>query len=156
LLAPPDSSSDVCRYKEAIKACNEQIALCPDSRIALKTRARAFEHLGFFKQALADAQAINKGDGATQESLQIEKRLKEAMSANKAKLNGGQAAPKLDALASPFPYTITVKASYGDDTKALQASLLVTYPELYEAVKSKFQDAGETSRTLPLVPSFDI
>lgn len=131
-----------CRYKEAVKAATAVLEQQPSSSAALKTRAKAYEQLGFFKQALADAMAVNKGDGASAESRELEARLREAVSANKAKLSTA-AAPgaKADGRV-PFPMTVTIKAALGDEVKTVQAPLMVTYAELLDLIKAKFPDAG--------------
>lgn len=68
-----------CSYKEAVKACNATLETQSASVLALKTRAKAYEALGLFKQALADAAAVNKGEGASEETHVLEARLRETM-----------------------------------------------------------------------------
>ena len=115
---------------------------------ALRTRAKANEALGFFKQALSDAQTIiAKGDSVSEEVMAMERRLKDVISANKAKLSGGTnpTTASKNASAPPFPMTVTVKATLGDDTRVLHASIMMTYVDLYEAIKAKFAGIGAFS-----------
>ncbi len=126
----------------------------PGQSAALKTRSKGFEQLGFLKQALSDVQAVNKTDAASEETREMEKRLKTQMDANKGALskaaNGGAAQGRA---ASPsanqqYPYYITIKCTLGDDTKQIHASLMVSYADLYDAIKSKFPEAGRFWRVL--------
>ena len=122
---------------------------------ALKTRAKANEGLGFFKQALADAQGIiNRSDVVSEEMMAMERRLKDVISANKAKLSSAAAPPAAGSPAAAaaaaaknnpnaFPYNITVKATLDGETRLLYASIMMSYAELYEAIKAKFPGAGE-------------
>ncbi len=56
----------------------------PNSAAALRTRSKAYEAQGFFKQALADTQTlIQTGDVVSEEMLAMERRLKDVISANK-------------------------------------------------------------------------
>ncbi|GAX75372.1 hypothetical protein CEUSTIGMA_g2816.t1 [Chlamydomonas eustigma] len=132
------------KYKEAVKTCTTVLDQQPTSAGALKTRSKAYEALGFFKQALSDAQnLIQTGDAVSEETLAMERRLKDVISANKAKLSNSDASsPKNPAPQNSFPYMVTVKATLGEDTRLLHASIMVSYYELYEAIKAKFPGSG--------------
>eukprot|EP00955_Chlamydomonas_euryale_P058652 357161-Chlamydomonas_euryale.AAC.4 len=52
------------RPKDAIKACSAALEVQPNHAAALITRAKAYEHMGFYKQALADASAAAAVNGA--------------------------------------------------------------------------------------------
>jgi hypothetical protein len=67
-----------------VKTCTTVLDQQPTSAAALKTRSKAYEALGFFKQALSDAQnLIQTGDAVSEETLAMERRLKDVISANK-------------------------------------------------------------------------
>ena len=144
------------RYKEAVKVSTAILDELPSASAAshaLKTRAKANEGLGFFKQALADAQGIiNRSDVVSEEMMAMERRLKDVISANKAKLSSAAAPPAAGSPAAAaaaaaaknnaFPYNITVKATLDGETRLLYASIMMSYAELYEAIKVKFPGAG--------------
>ncbi len=54
-----------CRYKEAINECSSALELNPSYSRALVRRAKAYEQMQHYKQALSDLQKINRGDDAT-------------------------------------------------------------------------------------------
>ena len=78
--------------------------------------------------------------------MAMERRLKDVISANKAKLSGSSsptsAAASKNASTPPFPMTVTVKATLGEDTRVLHASIMMSYVDLYEAIKAKFAGIG--------------
>ena len=51
-----------CRYKEAIKECSNALDEDPVYVRALTRRAKAYEAMGHYKQALTDIQKANKAD----------------------------------------------------------------------------------------------
>ena len=59
LLAP------CARYKEAINECSAALELNPNYTRALIRRAKAYEQMQHYKQALSDLQKINRGEDAT-------------------------------------------------------------------------------------------
>lgn len=79
----------------------------------------------------------------------MERRLKDVISANKAKLSGGSPTANSAATAkSPnpngFSFIMSVKATLDGDTRVLSGvSMMVSYGELYEAIKAKFPGAGK-------------
>lgn len=56
------------RYKEAINECSAALDAQPTYYKALARRAKAYEHMGLYKQALSDIQKANKHAEATPES----------------------------------------------------------------------------------------
>ena len=54
-----------CRYKEATNECTAALEVAPGYHKALTRRAKAYEHMGHYKQALSDVQKANKGPTAT-------------------------------------------------------------------------------------------
>ena len=165
-LDTPASIASTRRYKEAVKVSTAILDELPSASAAshaLKTRAKANEGLGFFKQALADAQGIiNRSDVVSEEMMAMERRLKDVISANKAKLSSAAAPPAAGSPAAAaaaaaknnpnaFPYNITVKATLDGETRLLYASIMMSYAELYEAIKAKFPGAG-AERTSEVAP----
>mmetsp|Transcript_9583 Transcript_9583/g.20413 ORF Transcript_9583/g.20413 Transcript_9583/m.20413 type:complete len:652 (+) Transcript_9583:75-2030(+) len=153
--ALPDGSSDKAdllqkkagcymqmkKFKEAVKECSTLLEQQPGSVAALKTRAKAYENMGHVKLALADVQAINSKN-PTDETRELEKQLKERSSQNRAKLSGGASAGTKAPANPSYPYWITVKATHGSETKLIQTSIMVSYADLYEAIKAKFPTVG--------------
>ena len=61
-----------CRFKEAVNECTSALDQCtpaiPAYHKALVRRAKAYEQMGHFKQALSDIQKANKADTANPET----------------------------------------------------------------------------------------
>lgn len=57
------------RFREAVNECTSALAEAPMYQKALVRRAKAYEHLGLYKQALTDIQKANKVDGAGPDTL---------------------------------------------------------------------------------------
>lgn len=61
-----------CRFKEAVNECTSALDSCtptvPAYHKALVRRAKAYEQMGHFKQALSDIQKANKADTANPET----------------------------------------------------------------------------------------
>ncbi len=57
-----------CRYKEAVNECTAALDAQPGYHKALTRRAKAYEQMGHYKQALSDVQKANKGSDATPET----------------------------------------------------------------------------------------
>ncbi len=55
------------RYKEAVNECSSALDAVPAYHKALVRRAKAYEQMGHFKQALSDIQKANKADTANPE-----------------------------------------------------------------------------------------
>ena len=98
----------------------------------LRTRAKAYEAQGLYKQALADAQAVNKTDAANAESRDLERRVKELMASR------GRPA----SASASNPFHLTIKATLGAESKLIYSSLTVSYADLLAQVRSKFPSAG--------------
>lgn len=56
------------RYKEAVNECTAALEAQPGYHKALTRRAKAYEQMGHYKQALSDVQKANKGSEATPET----------------------------------------------------------------------------------------
>ncbi|KAG1653295.1 hypothetical protein FOA52_000785 [Chlamydomonas sp. UWO 241] len=74
------------QWKEAVKACTSILDAAPANVQALLTRCQAYEEMGFYKQALADASAVAAFDNAPLDALKYKTRIEETIAANKAKL----------------------------------------------------------------------
>jgi hypothetical protein len=59
---PPPPKTPLCRYKDAVKECSSALETTPSSGKALRSRAKALEKQGLYKQALADIQ-VGRGYG---------------------------------------------------------------------------------------------
>ena len=57
----------MCRFKEAVNECTSALDAIPSYHKALVRRAKAYEQMGHFKQALSDIQKANKADTANPE-----------------------------------------------------------------------------------------
>ncbi len=56
------------RFKEAVNECTNALDAIPAYHKALVRRAKAYEQMGHFKQALSDIQKANKADTANPET----------------------------------------------------------------------------------------
>jgi tetratricopeptide (TPR) repeat protein len=56
------------RFKEAVNECSSALDAVPAYHKALVRRAKAYEQMGHFKQALSDIQKANKADTANPET----------------------------------------------------------------------------------------
>ena len=67
-----DLEASLCRFKEAVNECTSALDSCtptvPAYHNALVRRAKAYEQMGHFKQALSDIQKANKADTANPET----------------------------------------------------------------------------------------
>ncbi len=98
-------------------------------------------------------QALNKVDGASDETREAERRLKEIMSGRRP--SGSVAAassvapanrPGARATGKPsMPYTFAAKCSLGNETRLVHMSHNVNYADLYAAVQDKFPGAGHVA-----------
>jgi hypothetical protein len=99
---------------------------------------------------------VEASDSVSEEMMAMERRLKDVISANKAKLSGGSptagspsATASKNANPNGFPYVMTVKATLDGDTRVLSGvSIMASYFDLYEAIKAKFPSAGKMSMPL--------
>jgi hypothetical protein len=134
------------RYKEAVKECNLALEVQPQSVIALKRRASAYEQQGLFKQALTDITKVNGSEGASAETKEAEKRLKDIMAgrnkpnvaANGAAVRATQRPATRPSQGTPF----AAKCTFKGETRLVHISVNVTYVDLLEQVKNKFPEAG--------------
>jgi hypothetical protein len=130
------------RHKEAAKEASSLLEVAPNATGALKSRARAYEALGLFKQALSDVVAVNRGDAATQETREMERRLKDAVAGRRERPASAPSAAAAPSRPLNPNSPITVKASLGSETKILHVGIAVTYAELLDQVHSKFPGSG--------------
>ncbi|KAL3157883.1 hypothetical protein ABBQ32_012294 [Trebouxia sp. C0010 RCD-2024] len=139
------------KYKEATNECTAALEVAPGYHKALTRRAKAYENMGHYKQALSDVQKANKGPGATPETQEAEKRLKELLAGKRpagnntlATANGTTAAAKKQQARQQRaqPYVFQAKISLDDETRSMHMTGQVTYAELQHAVRDKFPTAG--------------
>ncbi len=79
---------------------------------ALTRRAKAYEHLGLYKQALSDIQKANKTNMANADTAEIEKRLRDTISGKRTAANGfgaGKLASNRKAPGRQQPFYVQVR-----------------------------------------------
>lgn len=76
------------RYKESINDCTAALDVQPSYFKALCRRAKAYENLGLYKQALSDIQKANKSELANSDTAEAEKRLRDIISGKRPAANG--------------------------------------------------------------------
>lgn len=139
------------KYKEAVNECTAALDAQPGYHKALTRRAKAYENMGHYKQALSDVQKANKGSDSSPETQEAEKRLKDLMSGKRptsntlATANGNTAAAKKQQATRqqrPQPYVFQAKIQLDDETRSMHMTGQVTYAELQHAVREKFPAAG--------------
>jgi hypothetical protein len=138
-----------------VRECTSALGVAPSLAKALRSRAKALEQQGLYKQALADVQALNRCDAANDESREAERRLKDIMSGRRS-ANGAASASAANGAAAPLarpavrapgprgnlPYTFAAKCIFGSETRLVHMSHSVSYADLYAAVQEKFPGAG--------------
>lgn len=141
------------RFKDAVRECTSALQASSSFPKALQRRSHSYEQQGLYKQALSDIQQVNKTDAATDDTRDMEKRLKEVLSGKRVgAANGppsgisgrGLAAAVRSGAAGRIPQLIcfSVKCSLDDESKLIHISHTTTYAELLELVKAKFPNAG--------------
>lgn len=134
------------RFKEAVSECSTALAAQPEYFKALLRRAKAYEQLGQYKQALTDLQRANKLDGANDESRSAERRVKD-LAAGKKPAGMGNGLAQRKSVAAPRAgsagntgrqVTIPAKLTMGDDTRAFSLVPGVSYTELMQHVQALF------------------
>mmetsp|Transcript_14445 Transcript_14445/g.43688 ORF Transcript_14445/g.43688 Transcript_14445/m.43688 type:complete len:721 (-) Transcript_14445:878-3040(-) len=139
------------KYKEAVNECTSALEVAPDNQKALLRRAKALEAMGLYKQALGDVQKANKADDSAPENQATEKRLKDILAGKKpagaagtlasrrkagAAANGAAGSAQQRAQINVFQ----AKCTLGDETRNLHVGPGVTYAEMLEGVRMKFDN----------------
>uniref|UniRef100_A0A7S0V5M7 PB1 domain-containing protein n=1 Tax=Polytomella parva TaxID=51329 RepID=A0A7S0V5M7_9CHLO len=143
------------KQSEAIKECSAALEIQPDSARALLRRAKAYEAQSETRLALSDYSALNKTEGATDETRAAEKKLREktiaaALAAAGAARRGPAGRPHsasntnaaANAAANAANSPITVKVTCDNDTKLIYLPMNGTYADLLALTKAKFPAAG--------------
>lgn len=143
LCSPSPVSAPPARFKDAAKECSTALEIQPSSFKGLYFRAKALEQQGLYKMALADVQAINKSDGATDETRDAEKRLKDIMAGRRSGPVNGDSAPARPAgrAGGRLPLFVA-KCSLGSEVRNVHMPHSQSYAELLTAVRAKFPEAG--------------
>lgn len=81
-------ASLIHRYKESINDCTAALDVQPTYFKALCRRAKAYEQLGLYKQALSDIQKANKSELSNNDTAEAEKRLRDIISGKRPAANG--------------------------------------------------------------------
>ncbi|KAI8108681.1 hypothetical protein M9435_005098 [Picochlorum sp. BPE23] len=135
------------QYKEAVEECSVALKSQPEYVKALVRRAKAFEQMKKYKDALVDLQ---KASSLGHEDAKIaEQRVKSLLAGKKPAgmgsrgLGGRRAvAPSQAGAAGNRQVTIPVKLTIESDTRAFQLTPGITYSELMEHAKQLFPKAG--------------
>ncbi|KAF8067116.1 CLMP1 [Scenedesmus sp. PABB004] len=137
------------KLKDAVKECGSALEVSPGSIKALRHRAKALERQGLFKQALTDIQAINKGDSASDDTREAERRLRDLVAGRRPSLaNGGaraagpSGAGGMRGNRSPLSWPFSAKVTLGGETRLVQLSASAGYADLVAGVAAKFPGAG--------------
>ncbi|EIE21525.1 hypothetical protein COCSUDRAFT_66932 [Coccomyxa subellipsoidea C-169] len=131
------------RYKEAVNECSSALDAVPAYHKALVRRAKAYEQMGHFKQALSDIQKANKTDTANPEIQESEKRLRDIVTGKRqggVLAANGTAGRKLGKQRQQL-LVFTGKVSFENETRVIHLPNTLTYAELLELVKNKFPSA---------------
>eukprot|EP00803_Ostreobium_quekettii_P008486 evm.model.scf_2126.1 EVM.evm.TU.scf_2126.1 scf_2126:13698-15628(-) len=131
------------RFKDADRSCTAALTASPGNSKALQRRARAYEQQGLYKQALADIQQVNRGESASTETKEIEKRLKDVLSGRRrgvADIAGARAGR--GAGRWPRMVCFTAKCMLDDDARLVHLAHGTSYAELLELVRAKFPGLG--------------
>ncbi|BDA44746.1 probable protein CLMP1 [Coccomyxa sp. Obi] len=131
------------RFKEAVNECSNALDAVPAYHKALVRRAKAYEQMGHFKQALSDIQKANKTDTANPEIQESEKRLRDIVTGKRqggVLAANGTAGRKLGKQRQQL-FVFTAKVSFENETRVIHLANTLTYAELLELVKNKFPNA---------------
>lgn len=131
------------QYKEAVEECSVALKAQPEYVKALVRRAKAYENMGSYKDALRDIQkAVSLGND---DAKTVEQRLKSLVAGKKpagmgSKGLGRKSVPT--ASGGNKQISIPVKLTLENDTRSFHLSPAVTYSELMEHAKQLFPSAG--------------
>eukprot|EP00210_Caulerpa_lentillifera_P005134 g4906.t1 len=115
------------RHKDAIRECSAALTSSPGFSKALIRRSKAYEIQGLYKKALTDIQQLNRSEASTNETKEVEKRLKDVIA--------GRRPPP--ARMPPMLY-FSAKCTYESEVRSVHLTHSSSYAELLEAVKTKF------------------
>jgi tetratricopeptide (TPR) repeat protein len=133
------------QYKEAVEQCSVALKSQPEYVKALVRRAKAYENLGSYKDALRDIQkAVSLGN---EDAKTTEQRLKALVAGKKpagmgSKGLGSNKRSVVSASGGNKQLSIPVKLTLESDTRSFHLSPGVTYSELLEHAKQLFPSAG--------------
>ena len=135
------------RYKEAVTECTSALDAQPNYFKALIRRAKAFENLGHYKQALGDVQKANKLDQATEESRENERRLRDLVAGKRpAGVAGNGLAKRTStpkaATTQGQRLTFPLKLTLDNDTRSTSVGPSITYSQLMSYATELFPDCG--------------
>jgi tetratricopeptide (TPR) repeat protein len=155
LQDPSTRSTDrqaACRYKEAIKECNQGLAVEGSNAKVLYRRARARFEMELYKDALNDITKVNASAEKSEDSTAFETKVRAALTGNKPA--GGEApAGSVASKPSQKPqYTkehtaqmlrqannsFVCKVTLDSETKVLHLPYGISYYALQHAIKEKW------------------
>jgi hypothetical protein len=153
------------RYKEAIRECNHGLAVQGTNAKILRQRAQARFESDLYKDALSDIQKVNASAAKSEETIQLESKIRERLSGKgssngAAAGEGGSAAGNgavTDVLAAAKAgkaptyskqqaadllrqnsSTFVCKITLDSETKYVHVPFGVTYYQLQQAIKAKW------------------
>ena len=164
---PPRLRTYLCRFKEAIKECNQGLAVEGTNETVLKCRAHARYESGLFKDALHDIQKINSGNDKNTEDAEFEQKVRSALTGKQSQNGSAENTPVNGTIANndgsapqaagavrkkKEPVTqeqtatmlratrepIVCKATLEGETKYLHVPFGISYFELQQTIKGKW------------------
>eukprot|EP00892_Ulva_mutabilis_P001101 jgi/Ulvmu1/10992/UM007_0172.1 len=137
------------KYKEAVKECNQGLAVEGNNAKVLLRRAKARYELGLYKDALSDISKVNSSAEKNDDSVSFETTVKAAVTGNKPGANSQVAPAK--AAAKPPPTKeqtanmlrqsnnqFVCKVTMESETKILHLPYGISYYMLQQAIKEKW------------------
>lgn len=141
----------VYRYKDAIKECNQGLAIEGSNAKVLFRRARARFEVGLYKDALSDVAKVNASTEKNDESTAFEKKVRDVLAGNKAgtaDVNGpvvakpNQKQPlskeQTQQMLKSTGHQFVCKVTLEGETKVLHLPYGITYYGLQLAIKEKW------------------
>jgi hypothetical protein len=155
----------LCRYKEAIRECNHGLAVQGTNSSILRQRAQARFESDLYKDALSDIQKVNASGAKSEETAQLESKIRQCLS-GKGSSNGAASAEGANASGNDKVAEVPAAAKAGkaptyskhqaadllrqnftnfvckvtldSETKYLHVPFGVTYYQLQQAIKAKW------------------
>lgn len=142
------SSSCIYRYKDAIKECNQGLAIEGSNAKVLFRRARARFEVGLYKDALSDVAKVNASTEKNEESVTFEKKVRDVLAGHKPEVSGpvvanpNQKQPptkeQTQQMLRQAGHQFVCKVTLEGETKVLHLPYGITYYGLQLAIKEKW------------------
>ncbi|KAK9834855.1 hypothetical protein WJX81_004062 [Elliptochloris bilobata] len=133
------------RNKEAVNECTSALEAVPAYHKALVRRAKAYEQMGHYKQALSDIQKANKAETANPDTQETEKRLKDIVAGKRqagplAVANGAARKGPVGKQRQTM-LVFTAKCELEDEVRVVHLVSHMGYAELLQQARAKFPGA---------------